>query len=609
MQNRSLILGLCLAATATATPSVAAGEDPRNIRNGREIPNEGYCDQPYVVITDEGHWLCTMTTGPGREGQAGQHIVSTISKDQGRTWSDPVDIEPADGPEASWVMPLKVPSGRVYAFYTYNIDNIREVPSNSPGLAKRVDTLGAYVYKYSDDGGRTWSNERFQIPMRRMKVDFLNTTGGETLFFWGVGKPILHGDDMYFGFAKVGKWGVPGAMVQTRGAVMHSDNILTEPDPNRIRWELLPEGDRGLRAPKGPVADETNLVALEDGALFATYRTIDGYPCHAYSRDGGKTWTSPTYMTYGPGKRRVKHPRAANFVKKFSNGKYLYWFHNHGGEAVHRAGWNPYADRNPAWVAGGIEKDGVIHWSEPEILLYDDDPNVRISYPDFIEQDGRYVVTETQKEIARVHEIDPTLLEDLWGQFDRAAVERDGLALEIDGDDPIEPGSTFAMPALRPLSERRGFALDFWARFDELTGGQVLIDTMDDTGRGIRLETTDRWTLGLTISDGERSAFWESDPGTGPGTLKVDAWQHVSVIVDAGPRLILFVIDGALDDGGALRQFGWGRIDPALEDPNGSDRVTVAPRLFGELKALRIYNRALRVSKAVGNHRAGPPSP
>ncbi len=36
-----------------------ASRDWRDIRNGRPIPDEGYCDQPYVVITRDGNWLCT----------------------------------------------------------------------------------------------------------------------------------------------------------------------------------------------------------------------------------------------------------------------------------------------------------------------------------------------------------------------------------------------------------------------------------------------------------------------------------------------------------------------------------------------------------------------
>src|SRR5690606_23789829 len=122
-----------------------------------------YCDQPYIAALDDGAWLCVMTTGRGREGERGQHIISTRSSDHGRTWSEPVDIEPADGPEASWAMPFKTPGGRVYVFYTYNADNLRQVSRVEPAGASmgRVDTLGAYALKYTDDGGKTWSKQRW----------------------------------------------------------------------------------------------------------------------------------------------------------------------------------------------------------------------------------------------------------------------------------------------------------------------------------------------------------------------------------------------------------------------------------------------------------------
>ena len=55
-----------------------------------------------------------------------------------------------------------------------------------------------------------------------------------------------------------------------------------------------------------------------------------------------------------------------------------------------------------------------IRWSQPEIVLYDDDPYVRISYPDLVEEGGRYFLTETQKDIARVHEIPAELPEGMW---------------------------------------------------------------------------------------------------------------------------------------------------------------------------------------------------
>jgi hypothetical protein len=608
---------LTLAPALIATAIVAA-DDPRNIRGGWTIPDEGYCDQPYVVATDDGHWLCVMTTGQGVEGQAGQHVVATRSGDRGKTWSPLVAIEPAGGPEASWVMPLKVPGGRVYVFYTYNAQNLRAVPgSNSPAASRRVDTLGQYAFRYTDDHGRSWSGERYEIPVREMRIDRENQTGGKVRFFWGVGKPIVARGGAVFGFAKVGKWGAPGTMVTSQSCFLRSDNILTEPDPGKLRWETLPAGDEGLRAPKGPVADEANLVELSDGSFYATYRTIDGYNGQAYSRDGGRTWTGPEYATHTPGGRRLKHPRAANFVRKFKNGKYLLWFHNHAGEAVHLGSWAYYNGRNPAWVCGGIEKDGFLYWSEPEILVYDPDPAVRISYPDFVEEgDGRVYVTETQKTVARVHEVDRRLLEGMWGQFGAGGMTRDGLALELKGWIGLNTGETrdadgkanaVRMPVLPDLRGGGGFTLEFWVNFRELTEGQTLLDTRDDTGKGVRVVTSDRSTIRLTLGDGKTETSWDSDPGTHPGTLKVGDWQHVVVVVDGGPKIITFVVDGVLNDGGPVRDYGWGRFHSELGDVNGEGHPVLAegPQERLWMSVLRVYNRALRTSEAVGNFRAG----
>ena len=52
--------------------------DWRNIWTGYEIPSESYADQPYVVITRDGNWLCTLTTGRGREGQVGQSLIVLV---------------------------------------------------------------------------------------------------------------------------------------------------------------------------------------------------------------------------------------------------------------------------------------------------------------------------------------------------------------------------------------------------------------------------------------------------------------------------------------------------------------------------------------------------
>ncbi len=588
--------------------------DWRNIKTGFVIPDEGYSDQPYVVITNDGNWLCVMTTGKGVEGEGGQHVVATISRDKGRTWSALIDVEPNTGPEASWAVPLKTSGGRVYVFYTYNKANIREVPGMADKhIRHRVDTLGVYAYKYSDDHGRTWSKDRYEIPLHVTEADRDNNFAGQTLFFWGVSKPIVHKGAAYWGWNRVTRWGEPGVLVRSQGHFMRSDNILTESDVRRIRWQILPASDEGLRAPKGPIAEEINPVSLSDGSLYATYRTIDGYMCHAYSRDDGRTWTPPEYATYAPQGRRIKHPRAYSPVWKTKLGRYLLWYHNHGGEAVHTPEWTNmptgyYRNRNPVWLSGGVERDGRIHWSEPEIILYDDDPAVRMSYPDLIEEDTpsgkRYFLTETQKSIARLHELDPTLLAGLWQQFDLKEVAQQGLILNLSGE-RAKSGASLAMPQLPNLREGHGFSFDFWIKLKELSPGQTILDARGQRGQGIALTLSDRFTIKLTLNDGQVESSWDSDPGTYAGTLKTNTWQHVAVIVDGGPKIISFVVDGVLNDGGAARQYGWGRINPALGDVNGARQATLAPKLFGELKAFRVYNRYLRTSEAVGNYRAG----
>jgi len=84
-----------------------------------------------------------------------------------------------------------------------------------------------------------------------------------------------------------------------------------------------------------------------------------------------------------------------------------------------------------------------------------------------------------------------------------------------------------------------------------------------------------------------------------------DGRHHVVAMVDGGPKLILFVVDGRLCDGGDARQFGWGRYDPYLREVNGGDRLQVDPTGLGGVVGLRVYGRCLRVSEAISNFRAG----
>jgi hypothetical protein len=606
---------------ATAPATAATLPDARHIARGWEIPSRGYADQPYIVRTDDGAWLCVMTTGAGKEGDPGQTVVSMRSTDRGLTWDEPVLLEPIDGPEASYAVMLKVPYGRVYCFYNHNTDRVPEVKREDKGVYKRVDSLGHYVFKYTDDHGKTWSPQRYEVPIREFQCDRDNVYGGKLRFFWNVGRPLILGDEAVMVLHKVGAMG-DGFFAQSEGAFFASRSILSERNPEKITFETRPDGDIGLRTPAGGgrVAEEQSISKLSDGSLFCVYRTIDGWPTTGYSRDAGRTWTKPAYMTYAPDGRRVKHPRAANFAWNCSNGMFLYWFHNHGGRfvgelgAAGKDGRSPYDDRNPAWLMAGREVDTPagkrIEWSQPEILLYDDDPYIRMSYPDLVEDGGKFFITETQKNIGRLHEIPDPIVKGLFNQWTTRAVSTNGLALSLPAGKPMPAAARIpALPRLnnrdakRPdhgvIDLRAGFSFDLWLAPEAIAKAGALFDSRAETGAGILVESDGAGAIHLSMNDSRQQCAWRSDRGV----FGKDGPQHVVITVDGGPKIVTFVVNGVLCDGGDERQFGWGRYSSTLRTPTGAPEA----RIGAGIRSLRVYTRALRTSEAVGNFRAGCP--
>lgn len=567
-----------------------ARHDSRLLEHGSLIQANGYSDQPYVVVMHSGAWLCVVTSSDSHEGASTQRIVARTSTDLGRTWSAPVDVEPADGPEASWAIPLVTPSGRVYVFYTYNTRNIREVVTDT-GTSPRVDTLGDMVFRYSDDEGGTWSAERFLVPIRTFDIDRRNPYGGEIMFWWSVGKPEVVGTSVFIGASKVGEFREESQGLQktSEGFLLRSDNILVEADPSKIVWETLPDGDFGLAAPEGDVAEEHKVVGLRDGDLYCVYRSEKGYVANAYSRDGGHTWSAPAWATFGTG-GPIKNPRAATFAWSCGDGRHLLWFHNNSN-----TWFGTY--RNPAWLSGGIEVDGEIRWSEPEIVVYADDPQVSMSYPDLVQADGRFYLTETEKRTARVHEVDPEIVRGLWGEPSRRLDED----IVLDYTD----GATPEAFAVTPFQLRRGnwhvqdarsgFTLSMLAQVEDLTPRRILLDNRDASGRGICVEIACEGRLRFTMGDGRRECSWTSDVGT----ITAGVETHIGIIVDGGPKIIMFVADGRLQDGGDARPYGWGRFSDDLRDVNSAEPVAVHGLARHEIRRLRIYDRALRVAEVV----------
>lgn len=604
MKKNLLLLALVM---AMSFPVFSQKADWRNLENAVSvIPDEGYCDQPYAVINKKGEWVVVMTTGAGHEGQHGQHIISVISKDRGKTWEPFVDIEPATGPEASWVTPFITPDGRIYVFYTYNSENMREVLNSKGVPIKRVDTMGKMMMKYSDDGGNSWSAERYEVPIRNFEIDDNNIYKGKIQFFWTVAIPIVHKDAVYLPLSKVGNFG-DGFMESGSGAILKSSNLLTEKDPSKIKWETLPEGNKGLLPPEGLVADEHNIVSLDNGGLYCVYRTNRGHNVHAYSYDDGRTWTNPEWATYTPGGKIMKQPRCFNKVYKFKNGKYVLFFHNN---STRNYSHHPIGNRNPTWMAGGIEKDGKIYWSQPEIFLYDLNYSNGISYPDWIEDNGEYYFTETQKTIARIHKIPAEYLEMLWRQAENKSLTSSGLALELKGTD-CKAGQAFKMPELGRLVNGNGFSLEFRLKTGKIKSDQLILDTRRQQtdgygatakykGNGMKITLLKNGSIEIILDDGRTPLLWS----TGPGTIGQMKEHHLVFIIDAQAKVLSILIDGDLWDGGE-RGFGYARFNPYLYDLNGEEEPAFSKEFKGQINTFRVYNRSLYTSEAIGNYRSG----
>ncbi len=573
--------------------------DWRLLDNGSRIPAENYADQPYVVRTGDGAWLCCVTTGSGNEGAQGQHVCTCRSTDLGRTWSEPIFVEEPGDVENSYAVMLKAPSGRVFIFYNRNTDNVREVEKHDrSGAFTRVDCLGSFVFKYSDDCGRSWSRERYEIPFRLFDCDRNNVYGGRICFFWNVGRAFAFDGAAWVSLIRVGEMG-EGFYQRSEGSLLKSPDLFDVEDPGEAHWITLPDGGAGLRTPPGggPIAEEQCFVPLDDGSLYVTCRTIDGYPVEAYSRDGGRSWPELRYMRRANG-RAVKHPRAANFVWKCSEGRYLYWFHNHGGPFIRRRPQAAYEDRNPSWLLAGIEMDSpegrVIRWGEPELLLYHDAPMVRFSYPDLIEQQGRYFVTETEKNLARVHEIPADFLETMWARVRGESVTPDaGILFEAPG------GSRCGAPPELPEFYRRdytqpnhgGMLTSDGCAFEVELAGTVpgsLLEGRDDDGRGIALELDPELRIILTLDNGNEECRMRSEriPELASGDI-------LTVNVDGGPGIVSFVRNGVFLDGGEELQFGWRRFNPRL-----IRRFSPAPWQVGQqVRQLRVFDRALMTAE------------
>ena len=311
-----------LLAIAGAPLPFVAGPDSRNASYpyGTILSppgGRGYSDQPQIVIVNSSYWLCVLTCSPEREGQQSQIAATLVSRDDGRSWSPPVSIEPepAQGQRvaASWVNPLLLSDGRLFVFYTFNIGNITRWPNTNHSIGNS-NLLGGQFYRVSTDAGRTFSQRR-SVPIRPTTIDLENPFRGQVPMGWSVGKPFVATDGTaYFQYTKIG---CPPSQAYNCDMVVSYDEAwlfaskdLTKASAGQApTFVTLPSGNVGLTAhnrtdnetsspithsalklkpqpPPNPtgqnswIAEEGDVVEMgsfSPAHLYYMYRTSDGY--------------------------------------------------------------------------------------------------------------------------------------------------------------------------------------------------------------------------------------------------------------------------------------------------------------------------------------------
>ena len=529
------MISLLVSATA-----VSSAVDSRNIDAGSTIANmsAGYADQPMCIRRrPDNAWLCLTTFSDATEGSFGERVVASASTDRGVTWSPRVPLDPSAVGivEYAYAAPWQsqLPSNRIFGLYVINSDNVTHLANGQP--ITRTDMLGHFKFRYSDDGGASWSSEAFEVPVRPTSIDTHNDFNGTTLMHWTVDHVSVVGSHVFVGFAKIGTYAVnPPTSVW----FLHSPNAAAAGiSPAEITWETWPDGDTGVRTwpnfSQPAISEEGHIVVVHNDSgrssmngvrgFYSVFRTTDGVLGASSSADG-RTWqtSSPGAVHWNdpafPVQTRprvLRNPRGPITPRHFARaqgavtnaggaatrlGQYLLLYYNNGMDGF-TGSRNPYW-LVPGWLSESTGANGpIIEWGEPEVGLF----NAHAAplgggsergpgYPDFIEESDAVYITETQKTHARVHRIDPVLLAALFSQRYRnwtvpAAIDtQPGVA----GRTAIVP-----MPSLNPLSPAPnstvggGFAIDLFVQgLRRAPGGTLLVDSRAREGApGVSLST------------------------------------------------------------------------------------------------------------------------
>jgi len=256
------------------------------------------------------------------------------------------------------------------------------------------------------------------------------------------------------------------------------------------------------------------------------------------------------------------------------------------------------------WVGIRLyQVNGTIVWTQPEILLFQIPPcaevHCGIGYPDFVDLGDRVLISETDKVHSRLHNISSDLLKGLMSQH---------LTDTVAASPTVSlspPPEQITAPTWGDLDHGAGFTIEMAFKTPsgawEMNGeGEVALLDCSDSGHGVRIMqnvTDDAVTINLGDATTSTTTTWTSDDQC---RIASRPHNHVSFIVDGSSRFLGIVVNGVLNDGGSERLQGWTKLG-AIASVDAKDECSVSP----SVTLLRVYQRALRTSEAIGNWRSG----
>jgi len=306
------------------------------------------CNQQVVgIVTKVGSYVVTWTMA-SEEGKPDQRVVVSRSTDEGATWSRPTRLDghrQEDPGAASYSCLFQVPgSGRIYCFY---------LKSDPKVVTVRRDVTGWLKWQYSDDDGVTWCRVSARFDMGR--GEWTPDDPGVPTSWIGIYSPhITSQDEVLFSFARYGlkKRGSRGyGNWMTEVYFLRLNNILTEPDPEKLTFSVLPEQPQGLRIERAEGmywGNEPSWIELGDGRLMTAIRTRSDAVYYALSSDRGNSWTTPKPLRYRDGGEPILNPNAPCPMIKLADGRIVLLFYN-----AKQA--NTFGPRNPIWITVGRE--------------------------------------------------------------------------------------------------------------------------------------------------------------------------------------------------------------------------------------------------------------